>query len=203
MDKEIRWDNLKEVLRQYAEFMIKALRSNLSSNGSNASFNLSDTLWYETGIEDGSYWVDIDLEDYWYYVENGRKAGKMPPIDKIRQWIIDKPITPRPYTPSVDSLAYVIQRSIRKNKGFAPPRVVLLDWIKKKGITPNPVTPSVDSLAFLIARKIGREGTQGKPFLERAQAEADREFDGRISEAIQDDIALWLETVVADTLKAL
>ena len=41
----------------------------------------------------------------------GREPGKFPPIDSIKQWIIDKPITPTDNI-SIDSLAFLIARKI-------------------------------------------------------------------------------------------
>jgi hypothetical protein len=35
------------------------------------------------------------MEEYWKYLEYGRKSGKMPPIDDILSWINVKKILPR------------------------------------------------------------------------------------------------------------
>lgn len=202
-DKDIKWEHLLKVLDNYGKYLVQLIRDNLARNGSNASYTLSDGLDYEVGVDGLHYYVDLNLEDYWYYVENGRKAGKMPPIDKIRQWVIDKPITPRPYTPSIDSLAFVIQRSIREKKGYAPPREALKKWMNRKGVTPKPQLPSVDQLAFLIARKIGSEGTQGKPFLQEAIDAANAYYRESIDYAIAEDYEDWIENVVDETLSNL
>ena len=207
MDTDIKWDNLQYELTQFAETLMRLIRANLAQDGSNASYTLSDTIGYKIGIEDGKYWVDIEMEDYWKYVNDGRRPGRMPPIDKIAEWIRVKPIQPKPYTytPSVKSLAFLIQRSIKREKGYAPPRIVLEGWIQKKHITPQErtITPSVESLAFLIARKIGKYGTKGTHFFDDAVQAAKDAYEVRIDRAIQDDIALWLETVVDDVLDSM
>ena len=56
------------------------------------------------------------MKDYWYYVENGRKAGKWPPIQNILDWIKIKPVLPRPNAegklPTPQQLAFLIARKI-------------------------------------------------------------------------------------------
>lgn len=59
--------------------------------------------------------VTFLLEDYWRYVEYGRRAGKMPPISAIENWIKIKPIIPDPINnkiPDTRQLAYLIARKI-------------------------------------------------------------------------------------------
>jgi hypothetical protein len=62
--------------------------------------------------------VELRLQDYWYYVERGRKAGKFPPIDKLREWIKAKPIIAQPMkngkVPKPKQLAYLIGRKIAR-----------------------------------------------------------------------------------------
>lgn len=52
-------------------------------------------------------------EHYTYYLVNGRKAGKMPPVKAIKQWIEDKGIASNIKGKiSVSSLAFLIARKI-------------------------------------------------------------------------------------------
>lgn len=205
--EDIKWTHLQEVLDRYGQYFIEAVKRKMLQNGSNATGNLVNSFAYRTFIEDGHYGVEVEMEDYWKYVDEGRRPGKMPPVEKIKQWVLVKPVKPYPYTytPSVKSLAFLIQRSIREKKGYAPPRAILEDWINKKGIRPRPVKvlPSVDTLAFLIARKIGRVGTKGTNFFSEAEEETYRYFERSIDNAIQEDYTYWLEEVVADTLSAM
>lgn len=68
--------------------------------------------WLES-VEDktkglaGSIWA----LHYTEYLEDGREAGGWPPVDKIVQWIKDKPIVPKDDI-SISSLAYLIGRKI-------------------------------------------------------------------------------------------
>ena len=62
------------------------------------------------------------MAHYWKYVDNGRKAGKWPPIDKIIEWIKVKPIIPDNRfgrLPTEKQLAYLIGRKIYE-KGIEP-----------------------------------------------------------------------------------
>lgn len=72
----------------------------------NASGKLAKSITHK--VSNGV--LTIEGNDYIYYLENGRKPGKRPPIKVIRQWIDDKGITPKDI--SKDSLAYLIARRI-------------------------------------------------------------------------------------------
>jgi hypothetical protein len=57
------------------------------------------------------------LQDYWKYVEYGRKAGTFPNLDAIKRWIRNKPVLPTAYNgkiPTIDTLAYLIGRKIER-----------------------------------------------------------------------------------------
>ena len=207
MENEIQWTHLLQVLDRVGNYFCNEVQRLMLQNGSNATGNLVNSFSYTYGVDDGRYWVEISMDDYWKYVNDGRNPGRMPPVQKIKDWVLVKRINPRPYTyiPSVKSLTFLIQRSIKEKKGYAPPRTILENWIQKKGIKPRPqtVTPSVDSLAFLIARKIGREGTKGTHFFDVAKDNTLKYFERSIDNAIQEDIKVWLEDVMADTLSAL
>lgn len=114
MEQTITWDNTQAVLEQYAQQLVAQYRENLTQGKRNASSKLADTVKAEVKVEETVISVELTLQDYWYYVDNGRKAGKMPPISKIEEWIKVK----RPFgksqkqLPSPRSLAYLIARKI-------------------------------------------------------------------------------------------
>jgi hypothetical protein len=63
----------------------------------------------------------IFMEDYWFWIDEGRKPGGFPRVDKIRQWVLDKPVTwrsPDGSIPSIQQRTYLIGRSIAE-KGYA------------------------------------------------------------------------------------
>ena len=113
---DIKWTHLTETLNLFADYFIETARQNLSNNGSNASYNLFDSFEKIVEVGDDYYSVKISLADYFKFVENGRGPGKFPPVDKIREWISVKPITPYPgkngKIPSVEQLSFLIGRKI-------------------------------------------------------------------------------------------
>lgn len=115
------------------------LKNKLKANDSYASGDLVNSI---RGVvkQNGKYLViSIQLEDYWQYVENGRKAGKYPPINAIKKWISVKPVLPRPLKsgklPTSNQLAFLIARKISrvgtKAKPFLKPTITDFDLINK------------------------------------------------------------------------
>lgn len=116
MMQDIKWNNLRNVLERYAEAWIKNAEANLMKNDSNASGALQRSMILdEIVIDDKRMSVTIELEDYWYYVEHGRGAGKMPPIEPIVNWIESKPVPPKVEGLTVRQRAFAIARSIGEN----------------------------------------------------------------------------------------
>lgn len=112
--ENIEWTHLKEALERYGEYLVTRYQTYVPE----ASGKLVQSAHYEVKINDSVFEVGIWLEDYFKYVENGRGAGKFPPIDKIKEWIRVKPIIPRPMKngklPTENQLAYLIGRKIAK-----------------------------------------------------------------------------------------
>ena len=112
----IEWIHLRQVLYEYADYFIELAQADLMKNDSFATGTLYDTMRSIVQIYDDHYEVDIELQDYWYYVEHGRNPGKFPPPNKIKDWIIAKPVMP--YTmkngklPTTDQLTFLISRKI-------------------------------------------------------------------------------------------
>ena len=67
--------------------------------------------------------ITLQLQDYWKYIEDGRKPGKFPPVGAIMRWIEVKPVIPRPNDfgkiPTPKQLAYLIGRKIERD-GIEP-----------------------------------------------------------------------------------
>lgn len=126
-------------IKKITDDFVVELKNKLKANDSYASGTLSNSL---KGIvkQNGKYIViSIQLEDYWQFVENGRKAGKYPPLSAIKKWISVKPILPRPLKsgklPTDNQLAYLIGRKISKvgtkAKPFLKPTITDFDLINK------------------------------------------------------------------------
>lgn len=112
----ISFDNLIEVLKEYALVIQEHYKNRLNENDKRATDNLINSIRYEYHNQGISYEIDLRLEDYWKYVEYGRAPGKFPPIDKILEWITAKQILPHPdgngNLPTEKQLAYLIARHI-------------------------------------------------------------------------------------------
>lgn len=114
--------HLKEVLERYGQLLVTKYQTYVPE----ASGKLANSVKYELRYGDTSYEVGLWLEDYWKYVEHGRKAGKFPPLSKIEEWIRVKPVIPRPYNgklPTEKQLAFLIGRKIA-TEGIEPKNVL-------------------------------------------------------------------------------
>lgn len=115
----IRFDNLEMVLNEYGKVIQDLYKRKLLEDDKKASGALVSSVRYIYQKEDNKYDVSLQLEDYWKYVEYGRKAGKFPPVNKILEWIRIKPVLPYPNKdgrlPTENQLAFLISRSIAEN----------------------------------------------------------------------------------------
>lgn len=172
--EDITWTHLEQVLKEYGEYFISLARADLDANGTNATMALYDSMKTYVIIGDSSYKVDIDLKYYWYYVEHGRRPGKFPPRNKIKEWIQVKHIIPK--------------------QGKTTRRWRLKDGTERtKEVT---YMPTVDQLAFLISRKIATKGTDPQPFFEKNIKPTYDHFKDIIEEAIRLDISEYIERQV-------
>ena len=116
MDKLIDLPHVQAVMEEMAIAIRNEYQDNLIRNDRIASGDLLNNIEYEITRGDFTYTIYVKMKDYWYYVENGRKAGKMPPIDNILRWIRVKPVLPRPNAegklPTPQQLAFLIARKI-------------------------------------------------------------------------------------------
>jgi hypothetical protein len=95
--------------------MLELYRNQLIDKNINASNILSDSAEVIVEVNGTTLSVSFNLEDYWKFVEYGRRPGKRPPMDAIRNWIKVKPIVPDPINgkiPTTNQLAFLISRKI-------------------------------------------------------------------------------------------
>ena len=108
--------NFLSTLDEYAEKSEELYKRKLTDKGINASYKLLNSVETTVKRNDDEFTVTINLEEYWIFVENGRKPGRFPPIDKILSWIRCKPVIPysdsRGRIPTEESLAFLISRKI-------------------------------------------------------------------------------------------
>lgn len=119
----IQWTSLYKVLEEYGKYFIDLARADLGRNRSYASGKLGDEMKTDVQIYDDHFEVNIILQNYWKYVEKGRRPGKFPPPNVLEDWIRIKPVNKYPSTngkiPTDQQLAFLIGRKIA-TKGIAP-----------------------------------------------------------------------------------
>lgn len=126
MEKDaLTFNNLQQVLDDFTKDVAETYRGLLLRDGKNATGELISSIRPMTPeLIDGTFECSLSLAPHWKYVENGRKAGKFPPIDNILDWVKAKPQLARPnrldrkeLTPK--QLAFLVARKIA-TKGIQP-----------------------------------------------------------------------------------
>lgn len=115
-----------EVINDWVNGVKSDILANYDSMGFRASGQFEEDLSSEINEGEGKVNIKIKGSYYTYWLENGRKPGKLPPIDAIEQWIEDKGIQSEL---SKDRLAWAIAKSMQK-KGT----------IKRPGLVSNVIT---------------------------------------------------------------
>ena len=125
-------DGVTRIIQNWGNELIKQLQNNLLKNKSNASSSLSQSITPEITQPATGYNLSIMMQDYWFYVENGRKptqgGGNGQLYKNIYEWIQNKSdIQSKIISKSPDriaatkSLAYVITRKIHREGTKARP----------------------------------------------------------------------------------
>ena len=117
----ITFDNLQKVLLEYGKEVRNLYQANLVKSDRIASGELLNSCEFELQVNGNNYSVVLSMAEYWKYIEYGRNPGKFPPTNKILDWIMIKPVIPRPDTngklPTPKQLAFLIGRKIA-NEGY-------------------------------------------------------------------------------------
>lgn len=112
----IKFDNLQAALEEYGNVIAEQYKSNLKANGHKATGNLINSITSHITVNGYEYAIELTLEDYYKYVEEGRRPGKFPPVSKILEWVKVKRILPTPMAngklPTEKQLAFLISRKI-------------------------------------------------------------------------------------------
>lgn len=105
-----------DVLEEYKKEFESLYKSKLEERRASGSLIKSIKTKYE--VNGYVYEVSVDLENWWYWLEHGRKPtskGKHCPIEPIISWIRVKGIVPREINgklPTETQLAYAIRHKI-------------------------------------------------------------------------------------------
>lgn len=120
-------DGLLRIVQNWGNELSENLRNTLRKNKTNASSVLSQSIGSIAKPKKDGFRLTVEMEDYYRYVEEGRRAGKRPPIQSIYEWIQNKKSVQTLISRSTDkrkatrSLAYVIARKIAKHGTKAQP----------------------------------------------------------------------------------
>lgn len=77
-----------DALETGARLLAARLSENLTSRGSVASGELGASIEVKTpSPRGGTYSTNVYMNDYWEFVDEGRKPGKRPPIQPILKWL--------------------------------------------------------------------------------------------------------------------
>lgn len=130
--------------------MKKAIHDAVGVHGGGQETALEGSVNYKVLNSAGTITFQLSMNDYWKYVEKGRRKGaRGVPLDVIgKQWQNKKGI----------NAAQVIREITIKSNA-------------KKGIKSNPKKLNYDkaakSLAFIIQRSIKRKGIEPRPFIDK------------------------------------
>ena len=126
MEKDtLTFNNLQQVLDDFTKDVAETYRGLLLRDGKNATGELISSIKPMTPeLVGGTFECSLSLAPHWKYVENGRKAGKFPPIDNILDWVKAKPQLARPNRLdrkeiAPKQLAFLVARKIAA-KGIQP-----------------------------------------------------------------------------------
>lgn len=144
-----------EILNEFGTQLQKDLRDGLDKHKSNASDMLRQSITFNVKFKsDTEITFKLELDEYYKFVDEGRKAGKRPykkgvPFDQqpIFKWIVQKGL-------AVHSTRHGDLTKAGSGKRLNKSRTTLRSMIETQR----------KSMAFLIARKIGKYGTKGTGF---------------------------------------
>ena len=146
---------VRDRLTKNGDLIVARIKEKLIAQGKVASGQLLDSIGFDLKVENGIISLNILSNDYFYYVDQGRKPGKQPPIFKILQWMDFKNI--RPISTGIPKNRFGLPRADR-SLAFLIARKIGRDGIKGTGILSSTMEetndPLVHDLTALITQAI-------------------------------------------------
>lgn len=164
-----------DILREYEQTITDALIKSLESNNKVASGVLAQSIEAKTKIFGQSISLQVYMNDYWKYVDGGRKKGsKQPPQDAMLKHI-----------------------AVRGEWHAKKASDISKFYTNKKGLkvarkNPLPMDKARKSLAFLIGRSIKRKGIKPTNFVEEGIVGIERQLEADLLEAVGRQIEVQL-----------
>ena len=163
----------KKVIHR-AKFYLKRRKKNTKEA------KLSNSLGYKLKVyKSGGLELGFEAADYFKYVEEGRKPGKMPPVSAIAKWIRIKTIKLR-------DMGYT-KKDGTKVKGTGR--------FKAKSDT------NINSAAFAIAKHIGAYGVEPTWFFRDAFKMHYKRINKDLIKAYAKDVEKFLKITLKDNIK--
>lgn len=107
------------VLAEYAEAVKELYKQRLIADDKVASGKLINSVETFIAYQGTELLVTFKAEDYFRWVEQGRKPGTLPPPSKILDWILVKPVLPHPNEngklPTPEQLSWAIAKKIERD----------------------------------------------------------------------------------------
>jgi hypothetical protein len=140
-------------LREGGMAIVADAKDNLRGNHSVVSGNLraSGKVQAVEGDEnaiDAGFFAQGSNQGYAYFVEYGRRAGKMPPVDMLMEWMRKRTSKSRALK---SALAHIEGRRVRRESAYTKDYLLrsaawgLAKWIAKNGTRPHPFfAPAVE-----------------------------------------------------------
>lgn len=161
------FENTKAVLTEFAQAVVDAYKEGVTKYNAIATHKLLDKVTVgNINTDDGHFTVTINLMEYWKYVEAGREAGKLPPIDAIEEWVKARR----------DLFgAGATQRGVPSYASLTP-------TLGESGAVTD-----TRSIAWAVATNIKKNGIKARPILAPSVKESINLFRVRIAEAVAKD----------------
>ena len=163
-----------DILREYEQTITDALYKSLESNDKFATGLLAQSIEAKTKIFGQTISLEVYMNDYWKYVDAGRKKGsKQPPQDAMLKHIA---VRGDWHVKKVNDLSkfYTV-----KGKKIARKNPLPLDKARK-------------SLAFLIGRSIKKKGIKPTNFVEEGIDGIQAQLEKDLLEAVGRQIEIEL-----------
>ena len=108
------WNNLKKCLEEYSMYLLQAARNNMPTY-----YELKDKIKFVMNVNGNFYEIIFNAPAYWKYANDGRRPGKMPPVNVIADWVKRRNITPYALKngklPTTGQLAFAIAKKIGRD----------------------------------------------------------------------------------------
>lgn len=169
----------QKVLEQFGIDAITKMTDILTASRKVSTGQLIDSLKFRVKRMGQTLTFELEMLEYWKWVDQGRRPGKQPPPQTILDWVKQKPITVQ------TGDTHIIKSGPNRGK---PLKLRAVPEDKKQR-----------SLAFLIGRKIGRFGI--KPNLFYTDTINDRSLDKLqkdLAEALRTDVEVLVSATVME-----